>query len=229
MINKDVKEDLVKFDIFLNSSKQQLNEVEKHIFWRTFKKGQFLFMEGDPRERIYFMLKGYVKLERVNTTGTLLYYDYVKSYSLFPYGGLFTDETYSYSAEAVTDVELFYIPTAIFEDMVKKDCNQLMLIINELSNLLKLHESRVQNINTPNAQDRVIQTINFLMNDLGEKDGQKIVIHCPITTTELSKISATCRETVSGVLKKLKDDEIITINSKKLIIQKPDFFVDQAM
>lgn len=229
MICKDIREDIIKFDIFSESSDEQLNEIEKHIFWRTFKKGQFLFMEGDPRERIYLILKGFVKLERVNTTGTLLYHDYIKAYNLFPYGGLFTDQIYNYSAEAVTDVEVYYIPTATFEEMVKKDCNQLMRIIQELSSILKLHEARVQKINTPNAQDRVIQTINFLMNDLGEKEGQNIVIHCPITTTDMSKISATCRETVSGVLKKLKDEQIIAIDSRKLIIQNPEFFVEQAM
>ncbi len=89
------------------------------------KKGQFLFLEGDSRERIYFMLDGFVKLERVNQNGNLLYDDYVKRYSIFPYGGMFTDRGYNYTAEAMTDVEVYYIPTVIFEDMVKSEQNTI--------------------------------------------------------------------------------------------------------
>ena len=45
----------------------------------------------------------------------------------------------------------------------------------------------MQNITIPNAQDRVIQTLNYLMQDLGEQSGEKIVISCPLTTIEISK------------------------------------------
>ena len=43
---------------------------------------------------------------------------------------------------------------------------------------------------------------------------EKIVISCPLTTIEISKISGTSRETVSGVLKQLKNDSIVTILDK---------------
>jgi hypothetical protein len=35
---------------------------------------------------------------------------------------------------------------------------------------------------------RVIQTLNYLMQDLGEQSGEKIVISCPLTTIEISKL-----------------------------------------
>lgn len=129
---------------------------------------------------------------------------------------MFTDRGYNYTAEAMTDVEVYYIPTVIFEDMVKSSRTQLMYVVQQLSSILKLNENRVQNITIPNAQDRVIQTLNYLMQDLGEQSGEKIVISCPLTTIEISKISGTSRETVSSVLKQLKNDSIVTILDKKL-------------
>ncbi|EHS57223.1 Crp family transcriptional regulator [Paenibacillus sp. Aloe-11] len=170
------------------------------------------------------MLDGFVKLERVNQSGNLLYEDYVKQYSIFPYGGMFTDQRYNYSAEALTDVDVYYIPTAIFEDMLKANPKQLLSVVQQFSLILKLHEHRIQYITIPNAQDRVIQSLNYLRQDLGEQNGEEIVISCPLTTIGISKISGTSRETVSGVLNQLKKDHIITVSGKKIIIHDPTYF-----
>lgn len=229
MGTRNVVKDLKQFELFTHLSDIKLKVLAEFVYWRTYKKGQFLFLEGDSRERIYLVLDGFVKLERVNQSGNLLYEDHVKRYSIFPYGGMFTDKRYSYSAEALTDVDVYYIPTAIFEDMLKISQKQLIYVVKQLSSILKLHENRVQNITIPNAQDRVTQTLNYLMKDLGEHNGEEVVISCPLTTIEISKISGTSRETVSGVLKQLKKDNIITMSGKKIIILDPNYFEEISM
>ncbi|AET62084.1 Crp/Fnr family transcriptional regulator [Paenibacillus terrae] len=224
MDKRNVMENLKQFNLFADLSEKKLKTLREFVYWRTYKKGQFLFLEGDLRERIYLMLDGFVKLERVNQSGNLLYEDYVKQYSIFPYGGMFTDQRYNYSAEALTDVDVYYIPTAIFEDMLKANPKQLLSVVQQFSLILKLHEHRIQYITIPNAQDRVIQSLNYLRQDLGEQNGEEIVISCPLTTIGISKISGTSRETVSGVLNQLKKDHIITISGKKIIIHDPTYF-----
>lgn len=221
-MERNIVQELKKFDIFSDFSKEELRELKSCVYWRTYKKGQLLFVEEDPRERIYFLLDGYVKLIRDNKEGELIYFDYVKSYTMFPYGGLLMDTKYHYSAEAITDVELFYLPTAVFEEQLKRNRNQLIKIVNKLSNLLELHENRVQKI--PNAQQRVIQTLGYLMKDLGEEEQHNIVIKCPITTTDISKLSGTSRETVSQVLKQLKQENKVSTEQKKIFIHMPEFF-----
>ncbi|MFD1463475.1 Crp/Fnr family transcriptional regulator, partial [Paenibacillus farraposensis] len=222
-------ENLKQFNLFADLLEKKLKTLREFVYWRTYKKGQFLFLEGDLRERIYLMLDGFVKLERVNQSGNLLYEDYVKQYSIFPYGGMFTDQRYNYSAEALTDVDVYYIPTVIFEDMLKANPKQLLSVVQQFSLILKLHEHRIQYITIPNAQDRVIQSLNYLRQDLGEQNGEEIVISCPLTTIGISKISGTSRETVSGVLNQLKKDHIITVSGKKIIIHDPTYFEELSI
>ncbi|MCC3380230.1 Crp/Fnr family transcriptional regulator [Paenibacillus farraposensis] len=229
MDKRNVMENLKQFNLFADLSEKKLKTLREFVYWRTYKKGQFLFLEGDLRERIYLMLDGFVKLERVNQSGNLLYEDYVKQYSIFPYGGMFTDQRYNYSAEALTDVDVYYIPTVIFEDMLKANPKQLLSVVQQFSLILKLHEHRIQYITIPNAQDRVIQSLNYLRQDLGEQNGEEIVISCPLTTIGISKISGTSRETVSGVLNQLKKDHIITVSGKKIIIHDPTYFEELSI
>jgi len=218
--------DLKKFDILSDIPKDQLQYFKSSVYWRTYKKGQFLFIEEDPRERIYFLLKGFVKLTRSNQKGKMTYCDYIKSYTTFPCSGLFTDSTYHYSAEAVTDLELLYLPTKVFEEQIKKNRSTLIKIVTSLSDILKTHENRVQQI--ANAQERVHQTLTYLIADLGVSKGNEIKIECPITTTELAYLSGTSRETVSQVLKQLKKDGILSCKNKMWTIHKPVFFYEMA-
>nr|WP_236629983.1 Crp/Fnr family transcriptional regulator [Exiguobacterium sp. KRL4] len=227
-MNRNVTtEELRGLDIFETCTERELAQLLPHVFHRTYRKGQLLFMEGDPRERIYFLLEGYVRLERLNLAGTLQYSDYLKPCQLFPYSGIFEDEFYRYTAEALTDIEVYYVPTYQLEQMAKRHSAMLFHIIKQMNRLLDLHERRVQEIITPNATVRVINTIHFLMEDLGDTREDGIHVSCPFTTIELSRLSGTSRETVSGVLSKLRKDNIIRFSAKHLIIGKPDFFVKE--
>lgn len=224
-MNSEARDLLCQFTAFSQFSPNELAEIEPLLYWRIYKKGQMLFLEGDPRDKIYFLTRGYVKYERSNMTGTMLYNDFIQPFDIFPYGGMFCDKEYHYSATAVTDIEIFYLPTEIFESLAKKNSRLMTQIIERLSHILEKHEQRLQLVSTSHACDRVLQSFSYLMTDLGTKeDDGSIVIQCPVTTTDIAKMAGTSRETVSRVLKDLKKDNIITMSPKTIIFHKPDFF-----
>lgn len=86
---ENIVELLKSFEVFSHSSEKELIQLSSFVYWRTYRKGQMLFTAGDPRERIYLLVDGFVKLEKNNSDATLLYSDYIKPNTLFPYGGLF--------------------------------------------------------------------------------------------------------------------------------------------
>ena len=211
-------------DLFSCLSEKEIKELEPFFYERTYKKGQYLFLEEDPRLRIYILLEGFVMLEKSNQNGSLLYTNYVKKNTVFPYMGLFNSEEYNHSAIAETDIRVFYMVTDAFETLVSKNTMLLKKVILQINELLAVQESRIKNVMTPSAHIRVLNTINYLMNDLGEKESGIIRINCPITTTKISVMSGTSRETVSAVVNKLKKDKILSIKDRMLHIHKPEYF-----
>ncbi|MBO0958990.1 Crp/Fnr family transcriptional regulator [Neobacillus sp. MM2021_6] len=224
MINMDVLADLQQFDTFSNLSAKTLKKYLPYFYFRSYKKNQCLFMQGDPRDKIFFLLDGYVMFERASEEGSMLYLDVIKKNQMFPTGGIFKDKVYQDTAIAVTDVHLYFIQTHIVEELLKSNPKQLLYIISKLSDILNLHQKRVQRILIPHAQERVLHSIQFLMEDLGVKDGCEIVIPCPLTAADISKISGTTRETVSLLINQLKREKILSVTSKKLRIHQPDYF-----
>lgn len=224
VINMDVLSDLHQFDVLSCLPAKTLQNYLPYFYFRTYKKNQRLFMEGDPRDKIFFLLSGYVMYERGNEEGSVHYLDIVKRNQMFPSGGIFQDKVYKDTAIAITDIDLYFIQTPVLEDFLKTNPKQLLNIIFKLSEILSLHQTRVQKILIPNAQERVLHSIQFLMDDLGVKDGEEILIPCPLTATNISKISGTTRETVSLLMNQLKRDSVISVTSKKIRIHKPDYF-----
>ena len=220
---------LRQVDLFSCLSEKEIKELEPFLYERTYKKGQYLFFEGDPRLRVYILIDGYVMLEKSNQEGSLLYTNYVKKNTVFPYMGLFKSDEYDHSAIAETDIHVFYMVVDAFESVVSKNSILLKKIILQINELLAVQENRIKNVITPSAHKRVVNTINYLMNDLGERESGMIRINCPITTTKISVISGTSRETVSMVVNQLKKDQILSIKDRMLHIHKPEYFKEKVI
>jgi CRP/FNR family transcriptional regulator, arginine deiminase pathway regulator len=218
--------EIYKFPVFNALPRKRVQETMEHAFVRNYHKNQILFMEGDPRDRIYFLLKGYIRLIRVNNDCPNEFFLYLKPYSMFPYIGLFQDKYYRSSAEAVTDIEIIYIPMDKFESMIQNDTAALINLIRSMGNEMHELEIRIQKLTQIYAGDRIRQLISFLMKDIGEKiSASKIRIPCPITTTDLAKMAGTSRETVSHVLQEYKNSGKLIIDSKIITITDPAFFM----
>lgn len=224
VVNMDIQYDLKQFEVLNLIQTKTLEKYFPYFYFRTYKKNQRLYNEGDPRDKIFFLLDGYVMYERGSEEGSMLYLDIVKKNQMFPYGGIFSDSSYNNTAIAATDIMVYFTSTHIFEDMIKTNEKALLHTIKKLASILALHQERVQKILIPSAHERVLNGLQYLITDLGEKDGTDITIPCPLTASMIAKISGTTRETVSVIINQLKKDKIISVNAKRIRIHHPEYF-----
>jgi len=116
MITKEHYQYIRQHPAFVNLPVELFDKLAVEIQYRKIPKGQIIFFAGDRRERLFLLSQGYVRIEQYDSTDTFSYMDYVKKDSVFPYGGMFFDERYHYTASAVTNVEYLSIPIDLFED-----------------------------------------------------------------------------------------------------------------
>lgn len=222
MISKADYDYLRSLDDFRFFPAYEFDQLARQIKLRRAGKGQRLFFEGDVREHLFLVQSGYFKIEMTDQSGSFYYMDFIQHGTIFPYGGLFTDEVYHFSALAMTDVVYYELPVKIYEEYSIENPAQMKHLFEKMSKLLALHEIRVRNTVTANAKDRVIQSLGFLFLEMLESD--ECTLPFKLTTHELADMSGTTRETVSRVLKELKEEEKIKVKGKLVSYLDRDYF-----
>lgn len=222
MITKDDYQLLRLHPAFANIPVELFDKLAIEISSRTISKGQVLFYSGDRRDRFFLLVEGYARIEQFDSSDQFSYMDYIKKGALLPFGGIFQDERYHYTASAVTDLRCFVIPVNLYESCVQESKEQLLYITRKLSSIIEFQELRLRNVVTASAKERVIQSLAILCKDYEELGDQ---IPFPISMKEIAKLAATTRETVNQVLKNLVENKKIGYERKKLTFLDPDYFL----
>lgn len=215
MINKDQYYFLRHHPAFTYLSIEHFDQLAKDIRFRKIPKDQVFFFAGDKRDHLFVLEKGYARIEQTDQSDTFSYLDYIKEGGAFPFGGMFTDSYYHYSAIAVTDLSYFIVPMDQYEAVSKKSINQLLYLNQKLSRVLRFQEMRLRNAMISSASARVEQVLALLYVDLCQPN-QLTELPFTIHIQEISRLAATTRETTSSVLKRLCTEKRIAYHRKKL-------------
>lgn len=103
---------------------------------KLFKKGTFIFLEGDPTSDLYLIKSGAVELRRKFNTSELV----VGKYGPGEFLGLvpaIEKWAYTETAEIVEDAEIFILEPSDLEQMVVNNPTVGFKIVNHLSNQLR--------------------------------------------------------------------------------------------
>lgn len=221
----DYIEEFLNDPLLARLTPDEKQSLKEHLFFRSYEKGQILFDEGDARSRVYFLCNGLIRLENTDQTASFSYIDYVSPHKFFPYGGLFSDKVYRYSAFAITAIKVIYIPTLFFEELIKGNKDTLVDMYTHLSDVLSYHELRIRNTTTSSASDRVLQALAIWGKDIGVRQADGTVkIPYKLTITELGLMSGTTRETAGAMIKELKESGHLEYSGKILHFIDPDYF-----
>ncbi|MCI0131013.1 MULTISPECIES: Crp/Fnr family transcriptional regulator [Enterococcaceae] len=220
------KEISTQYREFQYLSAQDITKLNDVCLVRHYKKGQVLFYPGDERNHVFFLKSGVIRLEKIDNTDSFSCLDFVKPKTIIPKIGLFSDAKYFLSCVAYSDIDIVLIPTKTYEEIIGKNSSQLIQLVNDQSEIMKLQIIKVQKSNMSNSYYRVVTTLAIIFKNLGEVQYPiKIVtVPYPITISDIAKSSGTTRETASGVIKQLIKEKKIKYNRKYFSFLDIDFF-----
>ncbi|MEM9246900.1 MAG: cyclic nucleotide-binding domain-containing protein, partial [Cyanobacteria bacterium P01_F01_bin.153] len=101
----------------------------------SFDRGKTIFFPGDPAERVYFLLKGAVKLSRVYESGEEITVALLRENTVFGVLSLLTGNRSDrfYHSVAFTPVELLSVSIEQMEKSLKEEPELAMVMLRGLS------------------------------------------------------------------------------------------------
>lgn len=168
---------------------------------KKYRKGSYLFREGDPCDAIYLLISGKVKLRTFDAEGR------EEIAGIFWFGeviweGIFIeDSTYPYDAVCIDTTDCCKLSRAEFEEFMS-DPNVAPKVITLLSRKLRAANERVLLLTTEDPKARLA---GFLLRQSKYAESDTVVMR-------LEEISASIHlrpETVSRKIKELQKDGMI--------------------
>ena len=175
-----------------------------------------MYKEGDKVDDIYIVCKGDIKCGRQITESKVLLKEIVYKKELLGENFLTGHQVRKEFAQALTDLELFSLPTTFFKDLLEKNpklCQEMtLLFITKMSNL----ETRMSNFVIKKAQSRILAFLKQLADTKGIKIGlDEVLINHGLSHKEIANITDTSRQTVARVLGDLKRQNVIHFSARK--------------
>lgn len=208
-----------KIPLFSELEPKELEQVKNIYLLRKYKKGQIIFIEGEPGEAVYFVKRGKIKIYKSDAEGR----EYILH--IFGPGDIFAETVlleggpYPASAEAVEDSMVGIIKNEDLEELLKKNTDIALKIMKILSNRLRESQEKLKNFVFRDTFDRTACALHRMALDYGIKTPHGIEVELPITRTELAAMVGTSRETVTRMLSEMKRKGIINMDRQKIIIK----------
>ena len=189
----------------------------------NFERGKTIFFPGDPAERVYFLLKGAVKLSRVYEAGEEITVALLRENSVFGVLSLITGHRSDrfYHAVAFTPVELLSVPIERVERALKEDPDLSMFMLRGLSSRILQTEMMIETLAHRDMGSRLVSFLLILCRDFGSPKADGITIDLKLSHQAIAEAIGSTRVTVTRLLGELRTEGMISIHKKKITVHNP--------
>ena len=129
---------------------------------RSLQKGERIFSEGDPIAGIYFIKKGFLKVELNGRQGRPLILSIAGRGTVFGHRADTGHTIHSCSVTAVSDVMYCLYPNDQFNEIACKSPVLKQQIVNQYLNELELIEKKIVNLAHKTVREKVAEAILLL-------------------------------------------------------------------
>ena len=210
--------------LFLDLDDVELANVEEHCTPRKYPKNSMVILEEEFGDIIFIILKGTVKITRVNDEGKEVILALLGTGEIFGEMAILDGEARSANALAQEDCELLAIQKSEFLNLLRRNFKISFALMCELAKRLRKSDQQIEALSLSDAEHRIGVSVLNLAEDMGViRKGQVTIDKLPFQQ-DIANMSGTSRETVSRVLKLFEDRHMITKIGHTVVIPDYAFF-----
>lgn len=187
--------------LFSGVSEAVLSDLLKEARVGEYRRGQLLFLRGDPAEQFYLLLEGWVKIFLDTPAGEQTVLEVMRSGETIAEAAIFLGMAFPASAELADDARLLEIPAQSFLNRLRTDGDLALTMLGALSKRLHFliqHIEKVQTFSTP-------QRLGEFLLGLGDAEEGEMTLRLPYDKSLVAARLGMKPESLSRALAKLRD------------------------
>lgn len=212
-----------RFGLLQGLSDEQKRQVEQNTRMLHVKRGQPVYLPGDPSEHVYVVKIGAVKIVGKAPEGCEVILALLTPGDIFGELALAgDDEAQDHRAEAMDDTLLCEVPRGLLIRMIQ-EAPAFALHVTKLVGLrLRTLRTRVEELLGKSAPARLAHAILELSHQHGIQDGEGVLISLRLSQGDLGKLVGLTRETVNGILQVWREQEVVEMDRRSIRVRDPE-------
>ncbi|WP_045212722.1 Crp/Fnr family transcriptional regulator [Desulfonatronovibrio magnus] len=206
-----MKKKLQIFQIFSSLPQEHIKSLEKISQTRKYSSGKTIFMENDPGNGFYGISEGKVKIYKSSPFGKEHILHIFGPGEIFAEVAVFAGMNFPANALALEDSSLIFFPRNRFRALLAENPDLSMNLLGLMSMRLRQMVAKVEELSLKEVPARLAAHLLLLREDTGKDEFQ-----LDVNKTQLAALLGTIPETLSRVIRKMKEEKMITIKGSKV-------------
>lgn len=217
---------IMQNSIFSKIEKADMTELETKKITTLYVKGQKIFHPGQVPIGVYCLGKGIIKLSKLGENGKEQIVRFAKSGELLGIRALLAGRKYSTTSTALENSMVCFISKRVFFKLCLRYPYISQKIMRSLSHLLEEAEEKMTSLAQRPVRERLAENLIFLSEVFNSNPNECIKENdCDVicmTREDIASIVGTATETVIRILKDFKEENLIEIKGRKIILKNTE-------
>ncbi len=209
-----VAERIARIALFEGLPQEQLDELSRIVVEQRFKKGQSLFADGMKAAGMYGIISGKVKIYKMSLEGKEQILHIFGEGEFFGEVPVFAGGNYPAHAEALEDSRFLFFPRAEFVRLIQREPSLAMNMLAILSLRLRRFTHLIEDLSLKEVPGRLAAYLLYM----SDRDGGSSRLELDITKGQLASVLGTIPETLSRILGRMSQQELIRVEGRKIEI-----------
>ena len=210
--------DLLKeLALFTKLSDKEVARFAEAAQLMSYKKGQYLYMEGEQANYFYVMCSGWIKLLHVTEDGEETVIAMLTKNDITGESAFFEQGNFASTAQIVEDAQILSIPIALLKEQMGVNTQLAMNMLTSMIQYQRRHEMQLEQFLLYSAPQRVGCFILGLCPVQEQKDG--VVLDLPYDKSLIANTLGITGPTFSRALNMLRDETGTRISGTRVTIE----------
>jgi CRP-like cAMP-binding protein len=203
--------------IFKDLLQDNREDLCTFLFLTRFQKKQIVALEDNPSQNIYIAKTGKFKSYKLLDSGKQQIIRFYERGDILNLNSLY-EPYYTESVEAVTEAETCTINKVAFESFLERNPKMSFELVKILTKELSGAYQTIRDLGQKNARARVA---GFLISYISPKEHENRSVAVPIALSrvEIANMIGVTQETLIRIFGRLKQEKIIEIDNRHVIIK----------
>ncbi|WP_350293778.1 Crp/Fnr family transcriptional regulator [uncultured Croceitalea sp.] len=203
-----------QFNALRAMNKEELKQVSDSKTYKTIKKGEALFEEGEKLDGIYCVRNGVSKLSKLSANGKDQIVKLATKGEVIGQRSVIAEEHTNLRATAVNDMEVCFIPKETITNTMHKNPNFTLEVLRHMAHDLKEADDVIVNMSQKTVKQRVAEAFLYLKNNFGETEDAFLSL--TLSREDIANVVGTATESCIRIISEFKKKGYLKTSGKKI-------------